>query len=98
MVYQMDLRIPSRGWCVFTKENCSFCRKTKELIPEATFIASDEYLAKNRDLFLKTMDKLTSVQHRTFPMVFSDGTFVGGYTETKSYIDKLSAFDFDQDF
>jgi len=38
---------------------------------------------------------MTSVNHRTFPIVFYEGNFIGGYTETKKWFDQQTAFFFD---
>lgn len=89
----MKFEISSQGWTILTKENCSYCKRVKTLVPEATFIESDGFLKENRDLFLKKMDSYTGKEHRTFPMVFLDKRFIGGYSETKKYIDEMDAFD-----
>jgi glutaredoxin len=88
----MEFSVPQNGWKVFTKENCNYCKKTKLLVSEAEYVVCDEYLKNDRDYFLKKMDLLTGTQHRTFPMVFHDGSFVGGHTETVIYLDKQNAF------
>jgi len=38
------------------------------------------------------MKDLTGRQHCTFPMVFHNGNFVGGFTETSKYVERLDAF------
>ena len=88
----MDISIPQNGWKIFTKQNCNYCKKTKLLVPEAEYVVCDQYLQMDRSLFLEKMDLLTGTQHRTFPMVFHDGSFVGGHAETVIYLDKQNAF------
>ena len=92
----MDLRVSERGWVLFTKENCNYCRKTKALLPEAEQVPCDAYLASSRDEFLKQMDQLTGREYRTFPMVFHNGKFVGGYTETAKRFEQEKAFSFEE--
>jgi len=88
----MEFVKPKNGYSIYTKSNCKYCRTVKKLIPNAHIISTDKYLDTNRENFLVFMDELTSKTHRTFPMVFLNKRFIGGYTETKDYIEKLEAF------
>lgn len=88
----MDFEIPKQGWFIFTKENCNYCKKAKALLPTAPTVSCDTFLITNRDSFLSKMDTLTGVEFRTFPMVFHDSAFIGGYTETAKYVEELAAF------
>lgn len=90
----MSFARPKDGYSIYTKSNCKYCRNVKKLIPNAHIISADEYLAQNRDDFLSFVDKLSGKTPRTFPMVFLNNRFIGGYMETKDYIDKLEAFNF----
>ena len=64
------------------------------LVPDATFVSCDVYLDECREDFLKAMDICSGTSHRTFPMIFHDGKFIGGYAELVDYKDELEAFDF----
>jgi len=66
----------------------------KKLIPNAHIIQSDAYLTQNKGQFLRFVDALSGDTPRTFPMVFLNKRYIGGYTETKKYIDELEAFRF----
>ena len=91
----MDIpSLQSSGYTVYTKSECGWCRRTKEMIPDGLFIHCDEYLKTDKDAFLKEMAKRIGKEYRTFPMVFYDGGFVGGYEDTKKIID----FDITKDF
>jgi len=90
----MSFESPKDGYSVYTKSNCNYCTNVKKLIPQAHVINSDDYIAQNRDIFLRFVDKLSGKNPRTFPMVFLNKRFIGGYTETKAYIDDLESFDF----
>jgi len=79
------------GYTVFTKSKCKWCDKIKELIPHARFINCDDML-KNRNQFLAQMDALTGCKHRTFPFVFYDHEFIGGYAKTRQIVDNELAF------
>jgi glutaredoxin len=58
----------------------------------AIIINSDSYLQENRDSFLQFIFQMTNIHYRTFPMVFFEGTFIGGYTETKKWLEQKDAF------
>lgn len=88
----MEFVKPKDGYSIYTKTNCKYCRHVKKLIPNAHIVSTDEYLDTNRENFLAFVDKLTGVTPRTFPMVFLNKRYIGGFIETKDYIDKLEAF------
>lgn len=89
----MNVELSNQGWTIFTKNDCLYCKKVKILVPEARFIESDTFLAENRDVFLATLDTWTGKEYRKFPMVFLEKRFIGGYTETKTYVDDMNTFD-----
>ena len=55
--------------------------KAKHFFTEAKTINCDQMLFNDRDEFLVQMDELTG-GHRTFPMIFHNNEFVGGYHES----------------
>ena len=80
------------GYTVLTKEGCKWCTKAKELLPQAHIIPCDKLL-EDRDMFFGHVDQLTGQEYRTFPMVFFNKEFVGGFKETKHKIDTELTFD-----
>jgi glutaredoxin len=100
----MNFAAPSaEHFTIYTKSNCPWCVKVKELfqhtVPEPVYINCDSYLDGYRDDFLAFIRSHTIREHRTFPMVFWKGTFIGGYTETKEYMDtQLFSADFTMNF
>ena len=80
------------GYTVLTKEGCKWCVKVKELLPDAHLIQCDTLL-EDRDAFFEEVDNLTGRAYRTFPMVFLDGQFVGGFREVKFKKDAELTFD-----
>lgn len=80
------------GYTVLTKEGCTWCTKVKDLLPQASVVACDEFL-KDKMSFFKHVDTLTGTQYRMFPMVFFNKNFVGGYEETKTRIQTELTFD-----
>ena len=84
--------LPEKEYTIYTKSKCSYCTRAKVLLPYAHVILCDDYLADDRDQFLAFMDKVSTKTPRTFPMVFHNGQYIGGYEDTKEYVDKLEAF------
>ena len=82
------------GFTIYAKSSCGYCRRAKEMLPGAFVINCDGYLGTNREIFLRTMDKRTGTLYRTFPMVFHNKAFIGGYEDTKNFTD----FNLDKDF
>jgi hypothetical protein len=77
--------------------------KVKELflhtVPAPVYVNCDAYLDVFRDAFLEFIRGYTVREHRTFPMVFTKGVFIGGYTETKEYMDSnIFSDDFTMNF
>ena len=79
------------GYTIYSKNNCPYCVKAKALIKDAVIIECDEYLKEDRSTFLKYMDAYSRTEHRTFPMIFYDGEFVGGFTNAKVHYEKLQS-------
>ena len=50
-------------------------------------------MLEDRDTFFSEIDQLTGQKYRTFPMVFFNREFVGGYKEVKLKIDTELTFD-----
>lgn len=82
------------GYTIYTKSQCGFCVKSKELLKSEsyTMIDCDEYLLEDKDAFLAFIENLVGKTYRTFPMIFKDGKFLGGYNETKTHYEKENAF------
>lgn len=78
------------GYSILTKEGCKWCVKVKELLPNAHYINCDTLLGGG---FFEEVDKLTGQEYRTFPMVFYNREFVGGYKDVKFKIDTELTFD-----
>lgn len=73
---------PTTGYTIYTKSQCPACVEVKKLLPEATIIDCDRYLVEDVDEFLDFMWSLPKASGITsFPMVFKDGEYVGGYKE-----------------
>jgi len=85
-------RPTATGYTVYTKENCKYCRRVKEILPpETKYVQCDMYVLEDREAFLQTMDTMTKINHRTFPFVFYEGIFLGGCDNTEMHVALHSA-------
>jgi glutaredoxin len=78
---------PSIGtYTIYTKDDCNYCDKVKDLLKnEKVIIVSCDDIVddpERKKIFLEMMDFLTIFPHRTFPFVFKDDIFIGGFDET----------------
>ena len=80
------------NYTIYTKPKCSFCDKVKEVLKDVKdpiWIDCSSYLTSesSKQLFLQFIKDTAKIPetYKTFPMVFCNGRFVGGYTETKLF-------------
>ena len=91
------------GYTIYSKSGCGYCTKVKNLLSEKKLfffeIYCDDYLIEDKPAFLLLIKELAFIEVKTFPIVFNDGKFIGGYNETKEYIEKQSvSFNENTDF
>jgi glutaredoxin len=93
-----SFRRPSnKEYTIYSKSGCSNCTKVKELLQSNNIpfivIDCDEYLIERKMEFLLFIEELTSREWKTFPIVFSsDELFIGGFTDTRLYLEQLLEF------
>ena len=90
----------SIGYTIYSKENCMYCDKVKQLLEkeQVTIIACDDALQDDRNAFLVHMDSITGRMYRTFPYVFHEGRFIGGCDDTENYYSTAQPLSFSEDF
>lgn len=107
MQFEIQFEKPNtNGYMVYTKTNCPYCTKLKELLlrnvnVEFTIINCDKYLIEPeiKEQFLEFIQSINGgIRHRTFPMVFYERKFIGGFTETEKFNAKQTVFSIDTDF
>ena len=88
----MELKL---GYTILTKTGCKWCDKIKELLPSAYYINCDINDA-SRDAFYEKVDALSGTSPRTFPMVFLNKKYIGGYKDTRQILqcDYIADVDF----
>lgn len=92
------------SWIIYTKSNCIYCQKVKELLEKEekiTIINCDNLLKSNerKETFFNSIKNNIGCIYRTFPIVFLNNNFIGGYTETLRLFDnKNKEFVINEDF
>lgn len=82
----MDFTLPNQqGYTIYSKSGCPNCSKIKKLLdyenPKPVIVDCDEYLLEDKEGFLKFIETNAKKEWKTFPMVFYNGQFIGGYQE-----------------
>jgi glutaredoxin len=69
------------------------CTKVKNLLKEKSLIFQvidcDDYLIEDKEGFLSFIENNIGKSYKSFPIVFNDGKFIGGFQETNDYVQKI---------
>ena len=89
-----NFQIPElKGFSIYSKSGCPNCIIVKNLIKKHYFLMTeincDEYILEDKNSFLNFIQTISGHNHKTFPIIFYEGAFIGGLNETKTFIDKL---------
>jgi len=88
-----DIQYIENKYLIISKKNCIFCDKSKDLLKEKnisyTVMNCDNVLngQKNVNIFLEYMCQLIGYEYMTFPMIFFDKKFIGGFKELVKHVD-----------
>lgn len=101
----MNIPEPSESiFTIYSKSNCIYCTKVELLLEDYcdydyNKINCDSFIIdkKDKEYFINFIEKMANVKPSTFPMVFYDKKFIGGFEEMQSYL-KCKALKFDEDF
>ena len=90
----MDFALPNKtGFVIYSKNECIFCSNVKTLLNQRGLdfneINCDEYILHDKNSFLAFVSKMSMQTINTFPVVFYNNHFIGGYTETARFVEKL---------
>ncbi len=81
---------------IYSKNDCRFCELSKQLLLDEGYnyeiVMCDNWLAEDREGFLKKMEDRIGYEYKTFPMVFYQGGFVGGYKELVKKVEQMDCF------
>ena len=89
------------SYTIYTKTGCSYCIKAKEMLKNenVTIVDCDEYLSNDKEKFLLWVEEQTGgIKYRTFPIIFNNKKFVGGFAEVKQQFEMNEAFAGNLDF
>lgn len=82
-----------KGFTVYSKSGCPNCSNVKKLLKDKhllfNIVDCDDYVIEHRSNFLIFINELSQKEVKQFPIIFYDGALVGGYNETKEFINKL---------
>ena len=80
------------GFTVYSKSNCMNCKKIKNILLENNLffinVDCDEFVIEDKAAFLLFITEHANFEVKKFPMIFNNGEFIGGFAETKEYIEK----------
>lgn len=90
----MEFEKPSdTDFTVYSKSGCPNCSSVKKILKDKNFIFNvvdcDEYIIEDKENFLLFIKDLSQREIKQFPIIFYAGNIIGGYNETRDYIDKL---------
>ena len=85
-------RPASDSYTIYSKSGCLYCTQAVVLLKNEQvsplYVDCDEFLLENKEEFLKLMKSLIGYEYRTFPMIFKNGHFIGGYTKSKEFYEQ----------
>ena len=80
------------GYSIYSKSGCPNCLNVKAFLKNKNLIFNivdcDEYLIEAKTEFLEFIKNLAQKECKTFPIIFFDEKFIGGYNETKEHVEK----------
>ena len=90
----MEIFAPlDEGYTIYSKIGCINCTKIKQFLKQKKIfflvVQCDEFLLEDKEQFLLIINEMAKKEFKTFPMIFYNGEFVGGYNEVKTDIEKL---------
>jgi len=82
---------------IYSKSGCINCRKVKDLLKSGGFeyeiVDCDDYLLEDKENFLSFIKSYSVVEWKSFPIVFFNGKFIGGLSETHSSLETLKTLE-----
>lgn len=86
-------------YTIYSKSGCKFCSLAKNFLKENkleySIIDCDDYLIENKNKFLEFIFYLSNKEHKTFPIIFFNKIYIGGYLELENKI-KMDMLSFDE--
>jgi len=97
----MDIPLPKANeLTIYSKSGCINCNNVKNLLKDKqmrfTIINCDDFLFDDKEYFLNFIKVNTGMEWNVFPMVFHGKRFIGGFSNTIIYLNKI--LDFESEF
>jgi len=94
----MEFPSPSSSqFTIYSKSGCPNCTKAKNLLKEKNLnfnvVDCDDFLIEDKENFLIFIQDISGKEYRTFPMIFDNKKFIGGFTEMQKYLDTFLDFE-----
>ena len=91
------------GYFIYSKSDCKYCVEVNKLLDDLSLKYESKECVFNSDDEKKTFldwikERNNGKSWNTFPMVFYNGQFIGGYKETGIHLEKINAFNDSFDF
>ena len=82
-----------KGFTVYSKSGCPNCSNVKKLLKDKhllfNIVDCDDYIIEDKENFLLFIKEHAKKEIKQFPVIFYEGTLIGGYSEVKEYINKI---------
>lgn len=76
-------------WFILTRKDCKYCEKAKKLLKSSGYVYTEqEIVDENKNSIYQIIDKYTN-SYRYFPVIFYNGTFIGGYSELEKFLPNI---------
>jgi glutaredoxin len=97
----MDIPLPKANeFTIYSKSGCFNCNNVKNLLKDKqigyTIINCDDFLFDDKEYFLNFIKVNAGMEWNVFPMVFHGKRFIGGFSNTIIYLNKI--LDFESEF
>jgi len=83
--------INSKLWYIYTKDNCKYCKWTKN------YLTNNEYLFSEETVTTERLKEITGLKIITYPQIYYGDEYIGGYDEffnfTKGTFDYQQLYD-----
>lgn len=97
----MNIPLPKANeFTIYSKSGCINCNNVKNLLKDKqigyTIINCDDFLFDDKEYFLNFIKVNAGMEWNVFPMVFHGKRFIGGFSNTIIYLNKI--LDFESEF
>ena len=81
----IDQELQKHKTFLITKSHCPHCVNAKDLLTKKGKEFHEIDYSEGKELIAEVIEKKA---HKSFPMIFLDGEFIGGFAQLRKYYDK----------